>query len=353
VVGTYGRGIWILDDLSALRAWSPAVADAATFLFEPRPAYRFRRGFRRDLAPSGAAMGRNPDYGATLDYALKEPLKGDVKIRVLDASGALLRTLKGTNKAGVNRVVWDLRYEPTRAIELRTTPAGNPHVWEEKRFRGKQTRPVSYYGISDPKRGPLVLPGRYTVRLEAGGQTYERTLEVRKDPNTAGTLADVEASTRLLVDIWRDVNTVVDRVNSLEIVRKQLEDLRVPFAKDAAHAWVLEDMKALDAKLRAVEDQLLQRTLEEADEKSFRGEIQLYLKLLWLAAEAGTGGGDIAGNADFAPTAAELEVYALLKQKLGEVEAEYQKVMEQDVGAFNQKLQAAGIFAVVVPADKP
>ncbi|MGE0456016.1 MAG: WD40/YVTN/BNR-like repeat-containing protein [Vicinamibacteria bacterium] len=351
VVGTYGRGIWILDDLSALRQWTPQARAASAHLFEPRPAYRFRRTERRDLAPSGSTAGQNPAYGATLDYLLKAPVEGGATLTIVDAAGETIRTLKGGNREGLNRVVWDLRYEPTQEIALRTIPAGNPHVFEEKRFRGRDSRPISYYGIADPKRGPLVAPGRYTVRLAAGGRTHERSLEVRKDPNTGASLADAMASTKLLVEIWREIDTVVARVNEIEVVREQLEDLRTPLAGHPGRPAILKDADALDAKLRAVEDQLVQRTLAEADEKSFRGPIQLYLKLLWLAAEAGTGGGDVIGSSDHAPTRAQLEVHVLLKQRLAAVEAEYRRVVAEDVAAFNARLQAQGLLNVVVPAS--
>ncbi len=71
VVGTYGRGIWIMDDVTPLQQMAESVRQSPAHLFEPRPAYRFRNVERRDLAPSGAQPGRNPQYGASLDYWLE------------------------------------------------------------------------------------------------------------------------------------------------------------------------------------------------------------------------------------------------------------------------------------------
>ena len=125
-------------------------------------------------------------------------------IRIFDSTGAKVRSLRGTNKAGMNRVVWDLRYDSIREVRLRATPTGNPHIWEEKRFVGKDRRPVLYYGVEDATSGPLVAPGTYTVKLEAAGRESTTTVEVRKDPNSAGTPADVAAGSRLSYSIYLD-----------------------------------------------------------------------------------------------------------------------------------------------------
>src|SRR5215471_17296883 len=133
VVGTYGRGIWILDDVGPLEQLTDGMRSDAVHLFEPRPAYRFRRISQPSLAPVGAVRGENPPYGAIVSYWLKEPLAGEgkenkeskgpageedketkkspVTITVWNAQGEKIRTLHGTNKTGVNRVTWDLRYE--------------------------------------------------------------------------------------------------------------------------------------------------------------------------------------------------------------------------------------------------
>ncbi len=204
----------------------------------------------------------------------------------------------------MNRVAWDLRYEPSHEVKLRTTPPGNPHVWEEKRFKGKDWRPIDYYGINETRRGPLVAPGTYTVKLTVDGKTFTRPVKVLKDPNSAGTEADVAAATTLWVDIYHDVNTVADMINQIEWTRKQIEDLHTELAGDRARADIVTSATELDAKLQAVEDTLMQKTLAEGDLKSFRGAIQLYLKFLWLTAEVGAGAADVSGNADMAPTAA-------------------------------------------------
>ena len=77
---------------------------------------------------------------------------------------------------------WDLRYEAPRLVALRTTPPENPHIWEEPRFRGQDTRPVTHWGLEPAQVGPIVAPGKYTVKLTVDGQTFTQPIEILKDP---------------------------------------------------------------------------------------------------------------------------------------------------------------------------
>lgn len=402
VAGTYGRGFFVLDDVTPLEQLTPAIRGSVAHLFEPRPAYRFRAVSRPSLAPSGVAAGQNPPYGATINYWLKQAVSSEEKappsaerraaapaprpdvhriegttevpvadrakeepndaerpkrkppaeITILDASGEKVRTLRGPGKAGVNRVVWDLRSEPTVEVRIRTTPAGNPHIWEEKRFRGKDRRGVYYYGVDSPKRGPLAAPGTYTVKLSVAGQERSQTLAVRKDPNSAGTDADVEASRKFSQALYRDINAAARMINRIEWTRKQLEDFKKMLAAAKADPSVVSAADELERKIRAVEDKLLQPTLSEADLKSFRGPLQLYLKLVWLQAESSSGGGDVSGNADFSPTKAELEVYELLSGQLEAVRREFDDLYAKAIPAFNAAMVPKG-YVQLMTVDEP
>src|SRR5262249_57208816 len=96
---------------------------------------------------------------------------------ILDAAGAAIRTLEPPERDGLNRLVWDLRYDPPRQVAFRTTPPDNPRIWEEPRFKGKETRPVVHWGIEAAQvTGPIVTPGKYGVRMRIGGHTLTKTL---------------------------------------------------------------------------------------------------------------------------------------------------------------------------------
>jgi len=114
-----------------------------------------------------------------------------------------------------------------------------------------------------------------------------------------------------------------------------------------ADAADLAALDQLENNARTVENRLLQPTLAEADEKSFRGPLELYLKLLWLQAEVGAGGADVSGSADFAPTRAELDVYDLLSGQLGQVRRGFEELYATSIPAFNESMRAKGLLQLM------
>jgi hypothetical protein len=351
VVSTNGRGIWILDDVTPLQQLTQEVGrgsggEAQAHLFEPRRAYRFKRRQATDSLPNDQSDPDRVPYGASINYFLSDDVDGetDVTLEILDGSDQLIRTLQTPKKKGLNRVWWDLRHEPLRDIELRTTPSFHPHVWEEKRFRGQDTRPVLHWGIGAPQQGVLAAPGTYTVKLLVGEHEYTSQLEVVKDPSSEGTDGDIREMVDLWLSVADDINDVVDMINRLEWVGKQLEDLADVLgglAGDEGKA-LAGGLSDLSANLMAVEDKLLQRQLHASDPKSYREEMMLYSKLLWFSGDIGTGAGDIRNTQDLGPTRQQLEVYDLLKGRLADVRAEYETLMNETIPAFNGELRAAG-----------
>lgn len=348
-ISTKGRGLYILDDLTPLEQLDQDILSSDAHLFKPRSAYRFRaihqfRGFADDLS-----RGENPPYGAPINYYLKSSTDAPVKIEILDQSGKLVRQLRGSGEKGINRTWWDLRYPDTKTVELRTTPESHPHVWEEKRFRGEDTREIYHWGISGPKRGPLAMPGTYQVRLTVDGKTFTKPLKVNKDPNTPGTMADVRAQSDLWLKIYSDINKVVTMINRIERVRKQIEDLPVYLAGRSDSTAVMKQANELDKKALAVEDQLFQRFLAAGDTKTYPDELKLYLKLVWLAGEVGSGAGDVAGSPDYPPTDQSLEVYKLMSKRLEKAESDYKQFMSTSVANFNNKVGSENIKGITLP----
>jgi photosystem II stability/assembly factor-like uncharacterized protein len=353
VIGTYGRGFWILDDVTPLQQIDGTVRAKALHLFEPRPAYRFRGVERRDLAPAGTSMGRNPPYGASINFWLASAPKERVELTVLDDTGTEIRRETRPGQAGLNRHWWDLRVAPTREVALRTTPPGNPEVWREKRFAGSATRSIAYYGIDVPKRGPLVAPGTYTVRVRVDGHEASGTVKVLKDPNTAGSDEDVRAATKLSLAIHARTNDAVDAINRIEWIRRQFEDLKKAAAGRADANDVTAALDEADAKYLAVEDRLLHPSIAEGDLKSFRGAMGLYLKWLWLQAEVGTGGGDVFGNSDFRPTQPQQEVYDLMAGQMDAMRAALKTLDEEALPKLEQWLRDRGVGRFLAPPPAP
>ena len=349
VVGTNGRGCWIMDDITPLREIAPGATALApeAALLKPRPAYRFKERQSVDQPPNDQTRIEPAPYGAVINYYLKAAPKSAPLVEIYDEAGTKVRTLRGPANKGLNRVVWNLRHEPLRQIELRTTPSFHPHIWEEKRFRGRETRPVLHWGIQQPQAGVLSAPGTYTVKLVVDGKESAQTLEVRKDPNSRGTVEDIRDMARLWAAAVQDLNEVVGMINRLEWIGKQMEDLAKALGRTKDGAALRAALAETQARFMAVEDKLLQRQLHASDPKSYREEMMLYSKLLWFSGEVGTGAGDIRNTEDFGPTAQQLEVYEILKGRLAEACGEYNKLLREVIPAFNRTMQSAGHGALV------
>jgi hypothetical protein len=228
-----------------------------------------------------------------------------------------------------------LRYAPPTLIALRTPAPDNPHIWEDPRFHGRDSRPIIHWGIEgSPQEGPLVPPGKYTVRLTVGDQTLTEPLTILRDPKSPGSDADIDTSVRALLRIRDDITRTSDMVNRIEWIRKQLEDNEAMLSSeiseakaqgktDAKAADLLKSVQAMDDKMQNVEYSLLAKADANSDDKYYVSAYKVYLNLIWLNAEIGSGGGDVAGGADFAPTDTDMTLLAMYEKALGAAAVNY------------------------------
>ncbi len=263
VLGTHGRGFYILDDITPLRQITPATLEADAHLFEPQQAWRFRWNKYTDTPlPPDEPAGENPPDGAVINYTLKNDARGPVTLEVFTEDGGLVRRyssadepeppLQGQNvpdywprppqvlsaEAGFHRFVWDLKY-PRPAVLRFSYPisaiAGNT--------------PVTPFG-------PWVLPGRYTVRLTANGEAHEQPLTVKMDPRVTTSTAELETQHRLSMKLY---GLIQEDFDALTTVRA--------FRADRRNASRDNDAAAIESSLARLNGGLgsLFRTVERAD----------------------------------------------------------------------------------------
>ncbi len=368
VVSTYGRGLYVLDDITPLEQLAKKRSDAAVVFFEPRSNYRFAR------APV-----------AMLNFSLKTAPKNPIEFEILDSQGKVVRKLEAKGQPGLNRVKWDLRYDSPRLIALRTAAPDNPHIWDEPRFRDTDSRPITHWGTKPAEVGPIVTPGKYTVRMKVEGQSYTQPLMVLRDPHAPGSDADIELSVKTLLQISDNISRASDTVNQIEWLRKQLEIVEAmlrppkepkeakpalaeegdeyepqpapapPPALDEAQvkqrAQLLKAAEDLDKNLQAIEHRLVSQALLNSDDKYFVEPYGVYLNLIWLNAAVGSGGGDVAGGADFAPTETQLELLKTYESERAGAEADYRKVLKADLPAFNRALESSNLAPLAAPGS--
>lgn len=238
VVGTHGRGFWILDDISPLRQIDAATAQKSAELFTPGDAWRFRWNRWSDTPlPPDEPAGENPPEGALLYYWLKDAPRGPVVLEILDDAGRSVRRFSSDDvpepmlegqqvpphwvrppevvsaEAGMHRFAWDLRYEQPAGVR-----------------QGYPISAISGYTPAEP-RGPIALPGRYTARLTVGGTTVTRSFTVKMDPRVTTSAADLALQFELSMRIkavldQRDRFTTTDQgraVGELESLYRSLQ----------------------------------------------------------------------------------------------------------------------------------
>lgn len=346
VIATYGRGFWILDDLSPLQRLTPEITTANASLFAPRPAYRFREIAGNVSVNDDPTAGVNPPYGAAINYWLKSAPPSAPAIAILDATGKTVRTMQGTRQAGVNRVYWDLRNDATKVPRMRTKPMHDP----EFTMAPNGTRDVPGFGSFSV----LMPPGRYTVKLtitdpQAGApQSFTQPLDVRRDPNSSVTDPDIRSAAAVLLTMQNDLNATADVLTSIEAMRVQIDTLSgslpASVASDSKTADVRAGADSLRQKLMALEQNIVDLRMTGRGQDEVRWPVQLGGQLSYLA-------GGIASS-DFAPTAQQREVRQLLGKRVRDTHAALELLIQRDLGGFNTLLRARGLKTIDVALPK-
>jgi photosystem II stability/assembly factor-like uncharacterized protein len=334
VIATYGRGDYILDDVTPLRDYNPAQADVQ--IFSPRPAYRFRQvGDARMSEPGARIVGENPPYGADLNFFLPA-VDPHATITIVGADGKPVRKLMVNGQRGINRVWWDLRSEDGRMPHMLVPPPDAPWV---------ANGPEGYHiltGIMIPNviRGPVALPGTYTVELTALGQTHKAPLTVLADPHSLGTPASLNAEAEFQTKLISEIDKVAEMIEHLEWTRQQLASVVARYGANPAEKPVVDAAKALAERAVAIEGKLIDVYLTDGNEDLNRHPSQLYQKLTALYDK---------NQADQGPTASSIAVNEYLNQWMAQSETELRQFQQTDVPVFNSLLKSHNLVLAIEP----
>jgi len=327
VISTYGRGFWIMDDIGALRELTPTVLAQDAHLFTVHPAYRFRPITAPSTTYDDPTTGENPKYGAAIDYYLKAPVKGDVKLTILDAQGQVVRTLTGTDSTGINRIYWDLRYKPSAEVRLYTPPMYADYMMVGP--KGREAPETDQLRILAP-------PGTYTVKLDAGGVEQTQPLVVLKDPNSGGSDAEIAEQMRALFALRDDLDAAADAVHRIETARTQLDALERVVADSA----VKKAADTLEQHLVSSEMHFVDLRLTGHGQDGVRFASKLISTLGYLADEI--------GSSDYRPTNQQEQVRQLLHRELGTQLAALDTLLSKELVAFNTMLRQRNVPNVIV-----
>ncbi|HZQ25094.1 MAG TPA: glycoside hydrolase [Terriglobales bacterium] len=335
ILATHGRSFWILDDISPLRQLNGSTANAV-HLFEPATAYRVRRSTNTDTPlPLDEPAGQNPPDGAAIDYYLPQTVSGPVTLEIADPQGKVVRRYSSADKpevteeelrkqviplywirmsktlpgdAGVHRWVWDLHY---------TTPLSSRHEF-----------PIAAVPHDTPRLplGPLAVPGQYTVRLTAAGQTLTVPLTVRIDPRVHTPAEGIQQEFNLEL---RLANALTHSSIALLQVRSLRDQIQQSSSK--ASGAVAEAVKKFQADLGLILDGLA----APASGKPVPGLSAITQNISTLYG--------MVGQSDAAPTSAQMQAVKDTEHDLSVVMNGWDQFRKIRLPAMNRQLQDAGL----------
>jgi photosystem II stability/assembly factor-like uncharacterized protein len=372
VLATHGRSFWVLDDITPLEQYRDAIPQEDAHLFTPAVTNHtvFRGGFFR----AQGNVGKNPPAGAVIYYwlktAIKKPDQGKsqdsttsasdktetaasssspesgkmdsqkpedqkITLEILDSSGKVIRKYpkkeeppdeeeeffnrdreagKLPGDAGLNRFVWDLRYEG--AIKVPHAP-----LWG---------------GSTD---GPEALPGNYQVRLTVLGKSYTAPLEIKPDPRLKITEDDLAKQFDLLLKIRDKVTETDDAIIQIRDLREQINTVKKRMKNDPREKTIADAGKALDKKMTEVEEALIQ-TKAKSSQDVLNFPIRLNNQLVAL--------GGVVSSADSAPTEQSYEVFDMLSKAVDEQLAKWKAIVSTDVASYNNLVKQQDVPALMV-----
>lgn len=314
VLATHGRGIWIIDDLTPLRALTPALLNQEAAFLPTRP--QQQRITTGGGWPEGDASyaGESATDDVVITYYQKaRHLFGKLKLEVLDAQGKLIEELPASKRRGINRVDWSMSVKP-------------PLVPPAAQLAGSSTR------------GPRVVPGTYTVRMSKGAQSYETKVAVGLDPRSPFTVADRQAQFDAAMKVHGMFGEMSDLVARIQAVR---EGARSTAATLPENDPLRTQLTALAVKA----DDVRKKIVATKEGGAITGEERLREHMDNLY-------GGILGY-DGRPTDTLIQYTGALKQELGDIAAQFEELRSKDLASANLALKAKGLPEIALPEHAP
>jgi len=312
VLATHGRGIWIIDDISPLRALKPELMDKDATVIDGPPAIQY---FQSNGGwPEGDETFNGPSRptDAFITYYQKRRhIFGDLKIEILDPDGKLLDTIAGSKHRGLNRATWGMRLKP-------------PLV------------PPAAAVLFEAAQGPRVLLGTYTVRLTKGDQIYTGSLKVALDPRATYNLADRKAQFDLSMKLYHLLEHMSYATGAIQGVRDDA----------TARAAKLREKDPLRARLQQLADEsdkLRSKIVATKEGGMITGEERLRELL-------GKVYGDVTGW-EGRPTDYQAARTDSLAHELEDVVADFRKLSDKELPSINAGLKKKKIEAIRVPDE--
>jgi len=302
IFGTHGRSVWVLDDITPLEQLTPQVLEGEGHLFDVRSAKIFNYFSHKGNLGHRMFVAPNPPFGAVISYYLEGEDK-DVKIFIKNSADEVIREIKGKNAAGINRLTWDLRYNPPKMGDMEQMG---------RNFRAS---------------GPFVLPGEYQVLLKVGDREMAKTVEVNGDPRSTVAFEDRKSQHDALYTLYQLMPLISSASRSGDKIRKEIDALMSDLKKvpDLPEA-VTEAAKAVEDKVGDIRIKL--RGDPKAGFRGMRDSIRGRLLMLYRSIGGYTG----------APTGSQLQQIDKDSEALKALVLDLNTIIETDIPKLNKLL---------------
>lgn len=325
IVGTQGRSIYILDDLTVVQQANGTITNKNLHVFDVDPAYRMQGGGRRFGAAGGLRnAGANPPNGTIINYFLKDATDSTkVVIEVMDKNKKTIKTFSTTSKdnkidvnKGMNQFVWDMNYPVAERVE-------GLILWN------------GFVG------GPKAAPGQYFAKIKAGTDSAEIPFTILADPNYKITTAEHQEQFDFLVTVRDKFSEVMKGIKNIREVRQQMSDFSARAGKEMPKE-IKTQIDTINKQMTAVEEALHQ-TKAKSGQDVLNFPIRLDDKLAGLY--------DAASAGQSAPSKQAKEAYAELAGLIDVQLNKLKKIMTDDVGKLNQLIHAKTLPVIGVKKD--
>ncbi|HSM03540.1 MAG TPA: hypothetical protein VK858_02915 [Longimicrobiales bacterium] len=334
-ISTQGRSFWILDDMTPLRQYTPAIADAPAHLFRPKDVVRATRG------GGGVGGEYTPEPhpgGAILNYAVGTTVEGEALLEIVDAQGRVATGFSSDSAAAAER----------GTPRLDVSEGGHRQVWNLTYDGPDLAEDAVLWGYTGGVKAP---PGTYTARLTVNGAAYEQSFRVLADPRLDVAQADYEEQFRVAVAVRDSLQAVHDAIRTIREVSDQVEAAAARADAAGVGDQVRPLADSISTGLEGVETRLNQTRAESGqDPIRFAGMLDNQLAELYGSLTGSDG--YISGGPEGRPTAGAVERLQVLNREWADLRGRLLVILQNDVERFNRLMEELGLPAVRVEGGR-
>jgi hypothetical protein len=322
IAATQGRSFWIIDDLTPLHQLEEKTGAGGFHLFKPVAAYRMGGGQPRTISKT---QGRNHPGGVPIQFFLKDTTAVQASLEILESNGTVIKTF--LTKPDKKK----------KEEELKIKPGMNTFVWNTRYADAETFDGIILWAASTA--GPKAIPGNYKAKLTVNGTSMETDFEIRKDPRTTASVADIKEQFDFLIAVRNKLSETNKAIKKIRSAREQINRVTDPL-KDKDDMKDLTDLaKSIQDDIRKIEEALYQ-TKNKSGQDPLNYPVRLNNKLAALGSEA--------DGSDFKPTEQVKAVYAEISSKIDSQLKELDVLLNQKLPQFNELVRKKNINAVML-----